>query len=230
MSTVTRVTGLSNQEFLAQHARAGRIGLVGGNDLFTRLIARAQRHAHPERQWSLWSHAFLFQGERADGRQWVIESDMEIHRRHIRLGVQENRVDKFFDDETYTTMAVLDLGLSDEQVRRVIGCALDLAVDHTRYSLREIAGTLWALRHPEMRPEENLLARERAYFCSAFVRHIFRTAGLELAPGISEKNTTPEDIFRAELVQAQWLLIRRRPASKVRKAVRRLRARLRLLR
>ncbi len=33
-------------------------------------------------------HAFLFQGARHDGHHWVIESDLQINRKHIKLGVQ----------------------------------------------------------------------------------------------------------------------------------------------
>jgi len=38
----------------------------------------------------------------------VIESDLQIHRKHIQLGVQENRVAKYCDEKLYTSLAVLD--------------------------------------------------------------------------------------------------------------------------
>ncbi len=228
MSQILRVTGLSNREFFAQHARAGRVGLVGGGELINRLIARAQRHLDARQDWSMWSHAFVFQGERVDGHQWVIESDLDIHRKHIRLGLQENRVEKYCGDEDYTVAAVLDFGLSEEQVRRVLAHSLDLVANNTRYSLRELAGTLLALRHPSLRTEENVLARDRSFYCSAFVRHVFSQAGIELAPGIAEKHTAPEDIFRSTVEHTQWLLVRKRPVSQVKAAVRRVRARIRL--
>lgn len=228
MSQVIRVTGLTNREFFAQHARAGRVGLVGGGELINRLIARAQRHLDARHDWSMWSHAFVFQGERVDGHHWLIESDLDIHRKHIRLGLQENRVDKFFADEDYSVAAVLDFGLTDEQVRRVLAHSLDLVATGTRYSLRELAGTLWALRNPALRAEENVLARDRSYYCSAFVRHVFSRAGVELASGIAEKNTTPEDLFRSAAEHTQWLLVRKRPVSQVNAVTRRVRARIRL--
>jgi hypothetical protein len=228
MSQIVRVTDLTNREFFSRHARAGRIGLVGGLELGNRLIARAQRHLHPGRDWSLWSHAFVFQGERVDGHQWVIESDLEIHRKHIRLGLQENRVEKYCGDEEYTVAAVLDFGLTDTQVRSVLAHALDLVANNTRYSLRELIGTLVALHHPSLRTADNLLARDHSFYCSAFVRHVFSQAGVELAPGIAEKNTTPEDLFLSVREHSQWLLVRRRPVSRVKAAVRRVRARIRL--
>ncbi len=49
------------------------------------------------------SHAFLFEGLRPDGCHWVIESGLQIHRKHIQLSVQENRIEKYFDEKLYTT-------------------------------------------------------------------------------------------------------------------------------
>ena len=76
MSDPIVVSGLTNQEFFDTHARPGRIGLVGGAEITNRLIARAQRHLDADGTWSHWSHAFLFQGRRADGHHWIIESDL----------------------------------------------------------------------------------------------------------------------------------------------------------
>ena len=85
------VTGLSNREFLERYAQPGRVGLCGGSTAVDKAIQRAQRHLDAEKNWSAWSHAFFFEGARADGHHWVIESDLQVHRKHIRLGVQENR-------------------------------------------------------------------------------------------------------------------------------------------
>lgn len=228
MPTTIRVTGLTNREFFAQHARAGRIGLVGGHELINRLIARAQRHLDEREKWSLWSHAFVFQGERVDGHQWVIESDLDVHRKHIRLGLQENRVAKYFDDEQYGAAAVLDFGLTEEQTKRVLTRALDLVADGTKYSLREILGTVLAMKDPAKRAGENVLARDRSFYCSSFVRYVFAEAGVEIAPGSAVKNTTPEDIHRSGVEHTEWLLVRRAPVSKVKAVVRRVKARIRL--
>lgn len=221
------VEGLTNREFMEKHAAPGRIGLVGGPELINRLIERAQRHLDDDKTWSQWSHAFLFQGRRHDGHHWVIESDLDIKPKHIRLGVQENRIEKYFDDTRTTSIAILDFGLTPEQVQQILSCALQLVSEGTRYSLREIAGTMWALRHPEWRPRENLLVRERAFYCSAFVRHIFGHAGLELAAEVAVKNTAPEHIARSLLPHTKWLLQRGAPpASRVRGAVSRLKRKL----
>ena len=86
--------------------------------------------------------------------------------------------------------------------------ALEFAANRTRYSLRELAGTLLALRHPRLRGRENLLARESSVYCSAFIQCLFRKAGVDLAPGVDAKNTTPEDIARAAVPHVTYLLQR----------------------
>lgn len=221
------VSGLSNREFFEAHAQPGRIGLIGGTELSNKLIRRAQRHLDDENAWSNWSHAFIFQGRRADGHHWLIESDLAIQRKHIRLGVQENRVIKYAHDQHYNTLAVLDLGLTAEQTQRLLANALELVAAGTRYSLREIIGTAWALRHPSWQPKDNLLAQEKAFYCSAFVRHVFSATGIELVDGIAEKNTAPEHIARTAVPHTQWLMIRQAPPSPLKRVVRRLRARVR---
>ena len=143
--TFIPVTGLSNREFLERYAGPGRIGLSGGNTLVDQAICRAQRHLDDEENWGLWSHAFFFQGRRADGHHWVIESDLQVMRKHIQLGVQENRVEKYWDEKLYTRLAVLDFGLSEEQVGGLLSEALGLVANRARYSLRELVGTLIAL-------------------------------------------------------------------------------------
>ena len=227
MNPIITVSGMTNPEFLQEYAQPGRVGLSGGVTLIDKAISRAERHLDDAGRWSLWSHAFLFQGRRPDGHHWVIESDLLINRRHIRLGVQENRVTKYFDDELYTTLAVLDFGLSEEQVATLLREALELVANRARYSLRELVGTLIALRHPELRGQGNVLAREKSLYCSAFVQFLFRKAGIDLAPGVDAKHTTPEDISRAPIPHLTYLLKRGAARSKLEQLQVRLRRRVR---
>jgi hypothetical protein len=202
------MTQQSNRKFLEQHARPGRVGLVGGTTLIEKVIRRAERHVHPEEQWSLWSHALVFQGQRADGRHWVIESDLDIHTKHIRLGVQENRIDKYFDEKMFPTIAVLDFDLTEEQTGIVIREALEMVANRMRYSLRELFGTMVALRHPKFRPKTNLLAREKSMYCSGFVQYVFQKAGIDLVPGVHPSHNSPEDISRMPVPHTTYLLRR----------------------
>lgn len=200
------VTELTNREFLERYAQAGRIGLSGGVTPVDLAICRAERHLDAQHRWGVWTHAFLFEGIRADGQHWVIESDLELHRKHIRLGVQENRITKYFNESLYTTLAILDFGLTESQVAVLLREGLELVASRARYSLRELIGTLIALRHPTLRSQANLLARERSMFCSAFVQRLFRAADIDLAPGVDDKHTTPEDISRTAVPHTTYVL------------------------
>jgi len=102
-SQTVALTGLSNEAFLGRYAKPGCLGLSGGVTPIDRAISRSQRHLDAQETWSPWSHTFLFQGRRGDGRHWVIESDLQLHRRHIQLGVQENRGTKCYDEGLYTS-------------------------------------------------------------------------------------------------------------------------------
>jgi len=223
------LTGLSNREFLQRYARSGRIGLSGGITLIDKAICRAERHIHGKKKWGAWSHAFLFEGERHDGHHWVIESDLQVHRKHIQLGVQENRVSKYYDEKLYTNLAVLDFGLGEEQIAALLSEGLELVATRAQYSLRELMGTLIALRRQELRGRNNVLARECSMYCSAFVQHLFKKMGLELAPGVDGKNTTPEDISRSPVPHVTYLLQREAPHSRMDALKRRAKARVRLL-
>lgn len=215
MSKTIFVTGVSNQEFLERYAGAGRVGLSGGTTWLDVAICRAQRHLHPRKRWGMWSHAFVFEGLRADGHHWVIESDIQIQRKHIQLGVQENRVTKYHDETAHASLAVMDFGLANDQVQALIREGLDLVANRERYSVRELFGTLLALRHTGLRGQANLLARERSVFCSAFVHYLFRQAGLDLAPGVQIKNTAPQDIANTALPHATYVLQREIPHDRL---------------
>jgi hypothetical protein len=221
------VRDISNHEFLLRYARPGRVGLSGGITLIDKAIARAERHLDEAGAWGSWSHAFLFQGERHDGHHWVIESDLQIHRKHIQLGVQENRIVKYHDEKLYSTLAVLDFGLTEAQVSLLLREGLELVASRARYSLRELVGTLIALHDPKLRAERNPLSRESSMYCSAFVQHLFRKAGFDLAPGVHGKNTTPEDISRTPVPHVTYLLQREAPAGKLLELRAKLRGRVR---
>jgi len=223
VNEIITLSGLSNQEFLDKYALPGRVGLAGGSTLIDKAIGRAQRHVDAEKIWSRWSHAFLFQGIRHDKRHWVIESDLQLHRKHIQLGVQENRIDKYYDESLYGSLAVLDFNLNEEQIACLLSRGLDLVAAKTRYSIRELVGTLVALRHPSLRGRTNLLSRPKSFYCSAFVHHLFRSSGLDLAPGLDEKHTTPEDLWRTLAPHTAYVLERAAPLNAGSKTINRLR-------
>jgi hypothetical protein len=70
-------------------------------------------------------------------------------------------------------------------------------------------------------------------FCSAFVQLLCRKVGCDLAPGVDDKHTTPEDISRTSAPHVTYLLQREAARSKLAVLKTRLRrrvgARLRIL-
>jgi hypothetical protein len=210
---LVRVEGLGNAEFLEQYAGPGRIGLCGGNEVINRLIRKLQYHVTADGHRSPWSHAFLCSGRRMDRRHWVLESDLDLHRKQIRLGVQENRIDRYHDEESFPNLAILDFGLDEAQTRAVLTSGLDLLSGLSHYSLRELVGTLLAMQHAPLRRRRNLLEREGALYCSAMVQHCYQAAGIEFVPGVDRKNVTPHDIATCSHARAAHLLVRQRGKS-----------------
>ena len=207
-----------NAAFIEKHAGPGRIGLCGGRDWMTKLIRKAQAPLTNDGHRSLWSHAFVFSERRIDGHWWVIESDLDVRYRQIRLGVQENRVDRYFDDEAFPNLAILDFGLTDAQVLQVQRAGLDLLSGLVTYSITELMGTMLAMHSRRLRRRDNLLAKEGALYCSAMVQHCYHAAGIEFLPGVQGKNIAPHDIDESPIPHRTHRLIRDLGISTLREA------------
>lgn len=197
----------SNAAFFQRHAAPGRIGLVGMTTWVDKGIRRVQRRLTDERLHSLWSHAFLLEGARADGRQWLLESDLDVHGHFVRLGVQENRTDKYHDPTLAPTCAILDFGLDSQQVQTVLSAGLELLATRTRYSIPKAVASYVALRRQEL-GRRFTKKDERSLYCSAFVAHCYAAAGIELAPGIDRDHTLPELLAETRVPHTMYLLQR----------------------
>jgi hypothetical protein len=202
--SIHRVSGLSNLEFLKRYARPGCVGLFGGTSTIDRAIRRGQKDLDGGAKASLWSHAALFEGERVDGAQWLIESDFEFGKGQIRNGVQENRVDKYASEKEWPNLAVLDFGLKDGEARRVVVAGLDLVSRRSTYDLTGILETYLAM----MRKSMSKGREKESTFCSAFVRAVFQHAGIDLTPGVAVQHTLPEQVSRTTLPHTRYLLVR----------------------
>lgn len=213
------MSGLSNADFIERYAAPGCIGLCGGRDWINKLIRKAQAPLTADGHRSLWSHAFLFSERRSDGQWWVIESDLDVRHRQVRLGVQENRASRYFDAEAFPNLAILDFHLEETRTRQVQVAALDLLSGLSSYSLRELAGTLLAMHSTRLRGRSNLLAQEGALYCSALVQHCYAAADIEFLPGVHGKNVAPQDIDESPLPHASHRLIRDLGVSRLRRVI-----------
>ncbi|MEA5669224.1 hypothetical protein ATCM_09410 [Stenotrophomonas sp. ATCM1_4] len=197
-----------NAELIRKYARPGCIGLCGTSDWIGKAIRKAQAPLTEDGHRSLWSHAFLFSEQRLDGHWWVLESDLDLRNRQLRLGAQENRADRYFDDEAFPNLAILDFNLDAAQTRNVQVAALDLLAGLSSYSLSELVGTLFAMHSTRLRRRGNLLSREGALYCSAMVQHCYTAAGIDLMPGVHGKNVAPQDLYDSDLPHTTHSLIR----------------------
>jgi hypothetical protein len=210
---IVRVEGISNVEFLERYAAPGRVGLCGGMDTINKVIRKLQHHVTADGHRSPWSHAFLCSGRRIDGHNWVLESDLDLQHKQIRLGVQENRVERYHDDEAFPNLAILDFGLDEAQVKSVLTSGLDLLAGLSHYSLRELVGTLLSMQSHSLRRKRNLLEVEGALYCSAMVQHCYETVGIDFVEGVHGKNITPHEIGTCPRARTAWLLVREVPKT-----------------
>lgn len=202
---------ISNREFLKTHVGSARVGLCGGTEFINKAIRKLQWQVTADGRRSPWSHAFLFSERRSDGEFWVLESDLDFRHKQIRLGVQENRMSKYYDEAEYPNLAIIDFGLTPEQTKAVLTEALNLLSGLSTYSLTELLGTLMSLSKTSLRSKENLLAREGALYCSAMVQHCFDTINFDLKPNVETKNITPHDLFLTTMPHTAYRLIREQP-------------------
>lgn len=186
------------------------------------LIRKAQAPLTEDGHRSLWSHAFLFTERRIDGHWWVVESDLDVRYRQVRLGAQENRLDRYFDADAFPNVAVLDFGLDDTQIAACQTAALDVVSGLAHYSLRELVGTLLGMHSTRLRRRDNLLAREGALYCSALVQHCYTAAGVELLPEVTGKNVTPHDLTESPVPHTAHRLVRDLGVSKARRVAHRV--------
>jgi hypothetical protein len=181
---------------------------MGGNQLINKLIRKAQGPLTADGHRSMWSHAFVFSERRIDGHWWVIESDLDLRTKQVRLGVQENRADRYFDAADCPNIAILDFGLDAAQILKVQQRALDTLAGLSTYSLTELVGTLLSLHSRRLRQSENLLSKEGALYCSAFVQHCYEAVGIAFQPGVHRKNVAPHDIETSKVPHVMHSLIR----------------------
>jgi hypothetical protein len=198
---------VTNDEFFNIHAGSACIGLVGSTHFIDKSIRNAQKKLTPDSKASFFSHAFLFSEKRPDDKWWIIESDLEFHRKQVKLGVQENRIDKYFDDDVFPNVAVLNFNLSSHAKREVITEALNLVAGKGKYSLREILGVLISFSKTD-RNSENIFSQENSFICSSFVQHCYHKAGIILNKEVSLKHLTPQDIYATPCVHTIEELIR----------------------
>ena len=186
---------MTNEEFFEKYAGEGMVGLVGGTHFIDEGIKKAQRKITSDKKNSPFSHAFIIGEKRKDGKRWIIESDFEFQKKQLRVGAQENRIDKYFNEKAYPNLAVLDFKLSKQNGDLILKESLDLVAGRATYSLREIWGIMLSFGSEDKRKTENTFSRDNAFVCSTFVQHLYLKAGIQFNEQVSLNHVTPQDIY-----------------------------------
>ncbi len=194
-------------KFFTDHYKPGAVGLVGTNDALGLAIREAQSSVTADGNPSRWSHCFIIGDLRPDKRgpgntrtksPYIFESDLKvkIFEPQLRNGAQENWIGKWCTGKVEYA-AVLDFGLSGDDVENVLASALQLVDEQVLYPIQELLGT-WLAIVTNRRWKENPIDDPHAMYCSAFVRYCYKDAAEDfLGDDISVSNTAPEDIGRA---------------------------------
>ncbi len=186
---------MTNEEFFSKYADEAMVGLVGGTHFIDESIKKAQSKITKNKVMSAMSHAFIIGEKRIDGKRWVIESDLQFNKTQILVGVQENRIDKYFDEKLFPNVALLDFGLSKPHKDQILKESLDLVASRASYSMKEIFGILLSFKPGQSRKTENRFGNRNDFVCSTFVQHLYLKTGISFNPEVSERHITPEDIY-----------------------------------
>lgn len=201
---------MTNEAFFSKHAGEAMIGLVGGTHFIDEGIKKAQRKITANKANSPFSHAFIIGEKRRDGKRWIIESDLAFHKKQMILGVQENRIDKYFDEKAYPNLAILDFSLSNKHSDLILKEALELVADRATYSMREIFGIALSFAKSDKRERENTFSKENSFVCSTFVQHLYLKAGIQFSDKVSSKHIAPDDIYNTAISCKKETLIRKK--------------------
>lgn len=192
------------------------IGLMGEYGLIGYGIRRAQEIIRVDRTPSYWSHAFLIYtalSESADVNRdptrsaWIWESTLEpsgpFNHFTVRNGVGPRRISDYtrgdfdlFAPHCVPNFAILTIGLTPEERQAIIDRADDPDVDQLRYDLSGLLGT-WFAYLTDRAGAPNPLGAGNAIYCSAYVQLAYDAAGIDLAPGAHQRNTSPEHMWQA---------------------------------
>lgn len=201
------------QEDVYPHVRAGGglepwLCFVGGGELPHLAVREAQRHLRLDRTPSPWSHVgvVLHWPAEAPSTARDLESVVGVQaspwpRSKAALVPERNGVtfftlSEFADGRRFPNLAFARLPLQDSQENDLLTAALDPTKDRMRFPLWEWLGK-WAgyLHDPES--ATNPLREGVPHPGAAFCEYLFESVGVQVAPGLTAPNTSPEHIWSA---------------------------------
>jgi hypothetical protein len=192
------------------------VGLMGEYGLIGYGIRCAQEVIRTDHAPSYWSHAFMITSpvdtdekvnRSAKDSAWIWESTLEpatnFNRFVDRNEVGPRRIADYarsdfdlFSPHCVPNFAVLAIGLTDSERKAILDRADNPDVDQLHYDISGLLGT-WYAYLTDRANQPNPLSQGNAIYCSAYVQLAYEAAGIDLAPGAHQKNTSPEHIWQA---------------------------------
>jgi hypothetical protein len=192
------------------------VGLLGEYGLAGYSMRKAQEVIRLDRTPSYWSQAFLLVGNLSDdpavnrsaSRSALLwESSLEppgaLNYFTWRSGVAARHISDYaratFDlgaAHCVPNLAIIAISLTDAERTAILNRANNPDVDQLRYDLTGLLGT-WYAYIMQRTGEPNPLAQGQALFSSAYAQFAYDAAGIDLAPGAHQRNTSPEHIWQA---------------------------------
>lgn len=189
------------------HGGAMAVGLVGRRDLPGVTLRRAQSVLRWDLRPSLWSQAFLLRG--AQSAEDLGEGDLREVSLYSPTGAFPDPANnavidgtlRFYDDPTVNANACLvTVDIDEDELKAVTERAVeDPNRDRMRYDLWRMLG-VWQSYLWSADALPNPLRQGHPVFSSAFVEYCYEAIQLDLAPGASERNSSPEHLWNA----AKW--------------------------
>jgi len=190
-----------------EHRGVAAVGLAGRRTSVGFAIRQAQTIQRWDRRPSYWSHAFLNAGPlRGDPQEvggvpmWECTLEPPDPLQHLpeRNGVGEGMLSQYQDPRVTPNVAVIAFQLTAPDARKVIERGSEPNLDRLRFDLWSLLGVwheyVWGLGQ---RP--NPLANNNRLFSSAYVEMAYEAINLDLTPGASERNSSPECIWQGAL-------------------------------
>jgi hypothetical protein len=203
-----------NTEFFAAALAAARDGseagslgaivLLGQRDLPGVALRRAQSVLRWDLRPSYWSHVMVIVGE-GDDVAAVPTREVTIHSRSGVLAEPANNavvpahLGLFTDPERDANVALITVGMSSGEAKSVVSRAVDEPnLDRLRYDLWDTLGVwqayLWSRQIPVSPLREGY-----PMFSSAFVEYCYEAIRIDLSPGASERNGSPEHLWNTAM-------------------------------
>lgn len=179
------------------------IGMVGGKSLASYALRHAQAVLRWDRRPSYWSHCFLIAQEKKVLREttvWecTIEPRTPVDVSPERNGVIAQDLGSYQDHEQYPNVAVISFRLTAKEVDRLLERARDANIDRLRFNLWELLGR-WQSYVWGIGQALNPLAEGVRMPAAAYVEMAYEAVGIDLTPGASERNSSPEHFWQTAL-------------------------------